>query len=84
MQIQADSLAELQLLCQFNLDSMQEGLKVHHTADDGAIAACQRLYDKGLVSLPDGGYLTDRGIEAAMKIQSALALLQAEPLRDMA
>ena len=45
----------------FTLDSEQSGLKIHHDAEPEVIAAAQRLFDKGIVTLPDGGYLTDLG-----------------------
>jgi uncharacterized protein (TIGR02647 family) len=54
---------ELNLLVKFPETSM-EGLKVHDTADPALIAAAQRLFEKGLITLKDGGYLTDLGLEA--------------------
>ena len=54
---------ELNLLVKFPETSM-EGLKVHDSADPALIAAAQRLFDKGLITLKDGGYLTDLGLEA--------------------
>ena len=39
------------------------------------VNAASRLYSKGLITLPDGGYLTDLGIDLAdhaRHIQSAL------------
>lgn len=73
--ITEDTLAELRLLALFNLNSLQEGLKVHSNAGDAAIAAASRLYAKGLISQADGGYLTDLGVEAAEHLQSMLAIL---------
>lgn len=67
--------AEMKLLALFNLESMQEGIKVHHSAGDSAIAAAQRLFGKGLVSQPDGGYLTDEGVEVAEHLQTVLRIL---------
>ncbi len=56
---------ELNLLMKFP-DSSLEGLKIHHsTADAAVVATAQRLFDKGLVTQHDGGYLTDLGHEAA-------------------
>ncbi len=40
-------VAELEILCLFNLDNHQEGLKVHHDAAAEAIAAAARLHRKG-------------------------------------
>ena len=68
-------VAELEILALFNLANTKEGLKVHHTAAPSAIAAAQRLHDKGLTSLPDGGYLTSLGLDAAEHAQSLLTIL---------
>ena len=69
-------VAELEILALFNLANTKEGLKVHHTAAPSAIAAAQRLHDKGLTSLPDGGYLTSLGRDAAQNIQTVLTILR--------
>lgn len=54
---------EINLLMKFP-DSSMEGLKIHHTADQWMIDTAKRLFDKGLTSQDDGGYLTDLGKEA--------------------
>lgn len=74
--VNEERIAELRLLALYNLASMQEGLKVHHSAGDGAVAAAQRLHAKGLVTQPDGGYLTDLGVEVAEHLQAALTILE--------
>lgn len=71
-----DLVAELEILALYNLSSTQEGIKVHHTAAPTAIAAAQRLHDKGLISQPDGGYLTSLGLDAAEHAQSLLTILK--------
>ena len=66
---------ELNLILKFPNKSLMQGLKIHNDADPDMIAAAQRLYDKGIVSQPDGGYLTNLGhdlAEHAKVIQSAL------------
>ncbi|EFQ60454.1 MULTISPECIES: TIGR02647 family protein [Pseudomonas] len=68
-------VAELEILALFNLDSSQEGLKVHQTAAATAIAAAKRLFDKELITQPDGGYLTSLGRDAAQHTQSLLTIL---------
>lgn len=70
---------ELDVLILYNLSTTQEGLKVHKTAGADKIAAVQRLHKKGLVTHPDGGYLTDLGREAAEHAQAALTILTSEP-----
>jgi uncharacterized protein (TIGR02647 family) len=69
-------VAEIKFLSLFNLASHQEGVKVHGNADPELIAAAKRLFDKGLVSQLDGGYLTDLGVEAAEQAQKMLTILQ--------
>ena len=68
---------ELNALIRFSLDSGQQGIKVHKSADAELIAAVQRLHAKGLVSLADGGYLTPIGREAAEHAQTMLGILTA-------
>ncbi|PCJ32221.1 MAG: TIGR02647 family protein [Gammaproteobacteria bacterium] len=75
MPIQQALIDEIELLLRYNLDSSQEGIKVHHTAREGLISATKRLHEKGLVSREDGGYLTDLGIETAGHTQAALRIL---------
>lgn len=71
----AELVQEIDLLHLFDLNSLQQGLKIHHEADPARIAAAQRLFDKGMITQVDGGYLTDRGLEAAEHAQALLGLL---------
>ncbi|MNF66261.1 Phosphate-starvation-inducible E [compost metagenome] len=71
-------VAELEILALFNLDSSQEGLKIHQTAAPKVIAAAQRLFEKELIDQPDGGYLTSLGRDAAQHVQSLLTILSVE------
>lgn len=71
----ADLVHELNALIRFNLDSGQQGIKVHKTADAEVITAVQRLYAKNLVTQADGGYLTSLGREAAEHAQTMLGFL---------
>jgi uncharacterized protein (TIGR02647 family) len=74
--ISNERFEEIKLLNQFNLASMSIGIKVHATqAPKETIAAARRLFEKGLTDHVDGGYLTQRGIEAATHAQSLLRLL---------
>jgi uncharacterized protein (TIGR02647 family) len=70
-----DLVQEIDLLNLFDLNSVQHGIKVHHEADPARIAAAQRLFEKGMISQVDGGYLTDRGLETAEHAQALLRLL---------
>lgn len=65
---------EINLLLKFP-DTSMEGLKVHHDADPKLIAAAQRLFDKGLITEYDGGYLTDLGREASESATLVVNLL---------
>ena len=75
MTIKQELVDEIELLLRYNLDTTQEGIKVHHSARQGLIDAMHRLFEKGLVSREDGGYLTDLGHEAAEHTQAALRIL---------
>ncbi len=70
-----DFVAELNFLAHYDLDTMQEGFKVHKDADPEVIASAQRLFDKKLITLPDGGYLTALGREVAEQLQSVLTII---------
>ncbi|MDR5904253.1 MULTISPECIES: TIGR02647 family protein [Halomonadaceae] len=71
----AELLEELKILRLFNLATTQEGIKVHSSAEAEAIAATRRLYEKGLVTQEDGGYLTTLGHDAAHHAQDLLTIL---------
>lgn len=76
MAFSSDQIAELDLLLLFPDTSHMQGLKIHHDADPAKIAAAQRLFDKGVTTQIDGGYLTELGHDLAKHVnilQSALA-----------
>ncbi|MDD1609084.1 MAG: TIGR02647 family protein [Methylococcaceae bacterium] len=67
---------ELNILVRYNLSTTQEGIKVHKKeAAPEIVAATKRLFDKGLITQEDGGYLTSLGHEAAEQAQMLLGLL---------
>lgn len=70
-----DLVHELNTLIRFDLETSQQGIKVHKTADPDVIAAVQRLHAKGLLTLADGGYLTGLGRDAAEHAQAVLTIL---------
>ncbi len=72
-----DLVQELNTLIRFDLETGQQGIKVHKTADTVIISAVQRLHAKGLITQADGGYLTSLGREAAQHAQAMLGLLTA-------
>jgi uncharacterized protein (TIGR02647 family) len=71
-----DLAAELELLLKYDLSSAFTGLKVHSSAGARSAAAAGRLFSKGLISQPDGGYLTSRGWVAAEHVQALLGMLK--------
>lgn len=76
-----EMLEELKVLCLFNLSTTQEGIKVHSsTADPEKVTAVQRLHERGLVTQPDGGYLTGLGHDAAAQAQGLLTILSTAPV----
>jgi uncharacterized protein (TIGR02647 family) len=77
MALTVELIEEIRILTHYNLTSIQEGIKVHGSANPEAVSATKRLFDKGLVSQDDGGYLTDLGIEAAEHAQAVLRMLTA-------
>ncbi|MBY7784046.1 TIGR02647 family protein [Vibrio fluvialis] len=77
MKFSQQHLDELNLLLQFDIGSAATGIKVHTDASEAAQGAVQRLYYKGLCTLPDGGYLTNEGIEMAEQADRLLRVLSA-------
>lgn len=77
MSFTASHIEELNLLMQFDTSTLDRGIKVHSSARKEVIDACQRLFDEGLLSQPDGGYLTDAGVEALAHVQTLAGLLNA-------
>jgi uncharacterized protein (TIGR02647 family) len=68
--------AEIELLLKFDLSSAFTGLKLHGSANPRANEAAKRLFQKGLISQPDGGYLTTRGWQAAEHAQALVLFLR--------
>ena len=68
-------LEEMKLLSQFPEESHLEGLKIHNKASKETIDAAKSLYNKGMTSQIDGGYLTDSGRELVEKLHSVLDAL---------
>ncbi|WP_096086628.1 TIGR02647 family protein [Agaribacterium haliotis] len=74
-----DLVEEIDLLLRFDLSSTQLGLKIHSSAESNVIAAAERLFEKGLTSQVDGGYLTELGRESAEYLQRATTILRSKP-----
>ncbi|PIE25096.1 MAG: TIGR02647 family protein [Neptuniibacter caesariensis] len=78
MPFNEDLMQELNVLNMFNLNTTQAGIKVHSSAKPELIAATERLFDKGLITQQDGGYLTPLGHDAAESSQVLLTILTTE------
>lgn len=70
-----EQMAEIDILVRYNLQTTQQGIKVHSSANTEQVEAVQRLFDKGLVTQVDGGYLTDLGRKAAEHAQALILIL---------
>ena len=79
MSFTPELVAELEVLALFDLNSSQEGLKVHQDADNNLIAAAKRLHEKDLITQADGGYLTSLGRDAVEHVQTLLSILTSKP-----
>lgn len=66
---------EMKLLAKFPEKSQLEGIKIHRDASPQIIASAKSLFEKGLITLPDGGYLTDSGLETADHLHHVLTTL---------
>ncbi len=75
MKYSAEHIAELNLLLQFDLSSAATCIIVHTHSSGEMPAAVARLYEKQLCTQPDGGYLTDEGIEVAEHADKILRVL---------
>jgi uncharacterized protein (TIGR02647 family) len=76
MSLTPDLLDELELLNMFSLNTTQQGIKIHHDAAPSKIAAGKRLFAKGMITLPDGGYLTPLGQQTSEHAHALVDMLQ--------
>jgi len=67
-----DLFDEIKLLAKFPEESHMEGLKIHHDADEVLVKSAKALFNKGMVTQLDGGYLTDSGREMAEHLHIVL------------
>lgn len=70
-----EQIEEIEILIRYNLQTTQQGIKVHSNANNDQVNAVKRLFDKGLVTQSDGGYLTDLGRTAAEHAQALILIL---------
>ena len=76
MKIDQNLVAEFELLSLFDSSSSQQGLKIHHDADEIRLNAAKRLFEKNLTTQVDGGYLTPLGAQAAEHTSSLATIMQ--------
>lgn len=72
----SERVDELNLLLRFDLESGQQGLKIHKSAAPAVIAAAERLHRKGLTTQVDGGYLTAHGRQVAEQASAVITVLE--------
>jgi|TARA_R110002096_G_scaffold183080_5_gene360913 uncharacterized protein (TIGR02647 family) len=75
MKFNQDIIDELNILLQYDLSNIEQGIKIHHDADPRVVAAAARLFNKKLIDKVDGGYLTSSGITTAKHVQAISGLL---------
>ena len=74
MQIDHELVEELSLLRRFGMGG-PVAMDVHDNPDPTVIAAAARMHEKGLITSPEGGQLTDNGREAVEHLEQLLNLL---------
>ncbi|OUR83660.1 TIGR02647 family protein [Cycloclasticus sp. 46_120_T64] len=75
MKFDQQIIDELNILAQFDLSNIEQGIKIHHDASASIIAAAERLFNKKLIDQVDGGYLTPLGRTSAEHAQSLSSVL---------
>ena len=74
MHIDHELVDEIILLRRFGMGG-PVAMDVHDNPDPHVIAAAARMHEKGLITSPDGGQLTDTGREAVEHLDQLLNLL---------
>ncbi len=74
MHIDPELIDELNLLRRFSMGG-PVAMDVHDNPDPAIVAAAARMYEKGLITRPDGGKLTDSGCEAIEHMERLFNLL---------
>ena len=75
MLLTSEIVDEMNTLLLYNVTNTQEGIKIHKSAEANKIEAAKRLFNKGLITQEDGGYLTVLGREAAEQINMIHSIL---------
>ena len=75
MKFNQDMIDEINILTQYDISNTEQGIKIHHDANEVTIAAAARLFEKGLTDKIDGGYLTPLGKTASEHAHALSGLL---------
>lgn len=68
-------LQDLRLLSLFDLTNLEQGLKLHRDSDAELQAAANRLFQNGVITAEDGGYLTPFGVSLLEHLDHLLTAL---------
>ena len=74
MHLDPELIDELALLRRFSMGG-PVAMDVHDNPDPAIVAAAERMHEKGLITEPDGGELTDKGREAIEHMEKLFNLL---------
>ena len=74
MHLDPELIDELALLRRFSMGG-PVAMNVHDNPDPAIVAAAERMHEKGLITEPDGGELTDIGREAIEHMEKLFNLL---------
>ena len=74
MHIDPELIDELALLRRFSMGG-PVAMDVHDNPDPAIVAAAERMHEKGLITEPDGGELTDNGRQAIEHMEKLFNLL---------
>lgn len=74
--ISVELVNDLKILSCFNTGNHEQGIKIHSDCAPELAAAAKRLFDKGLITRDDGGYLTDLGVTTAEHLEALLLSLR--------
>lgn len=74
MHIDHELVEEISLLRRFGMGG-PVAMDLHDNPDPAIVAAAARMYEKGLITSPDGGQLTDNGRAAVEHLDQLLNLL---------
>lgn len=76
MKLTSNQIDEINAIRLFDPQNPLDGIKTHSDASPEVISAINSLFDKGLITQADGGYLTDIGKRAAEHADALLGLLK--------